>query len=138
MRKVIISILLFSLTVASFGQQTTPAPVSPQEEYLRKSRGQTAGAVLLMAAGAGLIYGGAAYDMNHLFESTGDKTTPLYVAGLTCVGGSAVLLMAAGRNRRKAREAAVTPAVHLDSAPVPGSTGMNARSFPALGITVKL
>lgn len=141
MRKVILSLMLLLITFGLFAQQTTPpTPATPltKEDYLRKSSGQKAGGILLMAAGAGLLYGAFAYDMNHLFDASASNTTGLYVAGLGCMGGSAALLIASGRNRRKAREATVVPAVKMDKALVPAAAGIRTQSYPSVGFNVRL
>jgi hypothetical protein len=138
MRKTILCLVLLCSTVATtFAQPTTPDPHS-RAYYLRKSGNQTAGAVLLTIVGGGLLLGAFSYDVNHLFDASASNTTGLYVAGLGCAGGSVALVVAAGRNRRSAREATVSPAVRIDHAPVPATTGIKSQSYPSLAISIKL
>jgi predicted lipid-binding transport protein (Tim44 family) len=141
MRKTILCLVLLYTTLSAFTQQTTttmPATPLTKEDYLRKSSGQTVGGILLAIAGAGFIVGAASYDMNHLFDASASNTTGFYVAGLGALGGSVAMFLASGRNRRKARAATVAPAVKMDRVAALSPAGLTARSYPALGLTVKL
>lgn len=135
MRKVILSGLLLLLAASFYGQPTTPAPASPKEEYLRKSSSQKAGAWLLIGAGLVITAITAQNATSNIMEPT--DNTGLYLAGAG-VCGSAVLFAAAARNKRKARAAAITPALQMDRVPAPAATGMSIRNYPALGLTVQL
>jgi hypothetical protein len=137
MRKAILCLVLLCTATITFAQTSTPEPLSNQK-YLRKSGDQTAGAVLLGIVGAGLTLGAFSYDVNHLFDATASNTTALYVAGLGSIGGSVALFLAAGRNRRMAREATVTPAVKMDHALAPSPRGVTSRNYPSLAISIKL
>lgn len=121
--------------VSSYGQQTAPTPISPQEEYLRKSRSQKTGAWLLIGAGLVITAVTAANATSDIMEPT--SNAGLYIAGAG-VCGSAVLFVAAARNKRKAGEAAVATFLQLEPIPRPLPHIMVARSYPSLGITVKL
>lgn len=138
MRKLILCGALLCLTVNLFAQQATPATAMTREQYIRKSSSQTAGGILMAVAGTGLLVGAFSYDMNHLFDATASNTTALYVAGLGCAGGSVALFLAAGRNRRAAREATVSPSVRLDRALVPDATGIKTQRYPSIALSVRL
>lgn len=138
MRKVILLGTLLILAASSPGQQTPPTPTSPQEEYLRKSRSQKTGAWLLIGLGTVVFVSSAANNINSMFDAEAQTHDAFYIASAASVAGAVYLFVAAARNRRKAEGTSITPSVQMDSAPVPVPGGMSARSYPALGITVKL
>lgn len=138
MRKMLFLAVLLITAAASYGQQTAPTPPLTKDDYLRKSKGQTAGALLLTAAGAGLFYGAFAYDVNHMFDGSAQNTTGYYVAALGCVGGSILLFSRAARNKRQARTATITPTLKMDNAPLPAATGLSVCSYPSLALSVPL
>lgn len=144
MRRVILCLLGLHLTFCLFAQQTTSPVITPtaapltKEDYQRKSKGQAVGAALLAAAGTGFVLGAFSYDMNHLFDASASNTTGFYVAGLGCLGGSIALFVSSLHNKRKARQAPVTPSVRMDKALVPATGGFRSQSYPSLAFTVRL
>lgn len=138
MRKVILLALLLHGAAASYGQQAGPAPTSPQDEYLRKSKSQKTGAWLLIGLGTVVFVSSAANDINSMFDAEAQTHDAFYIASAASVAGAAYLFVAAARNKRKAGEAAVATLLQLEPVPQPLTHRTAARSYPSLGITVKL
>lgn len=135
MRKVILLAMLLYGAAAAYSQQTAPTPASPKEEYLRKSKSQKAGAWLLIGAGLVITAVTAENATSNIMEPT--SNTGLYIAGAS-VCSSAVLFVAAARNKRKAGEAAVSTAFKMQQSPRPAPGGTTAQSYPALALRVSL
>lgn len=134
MRKAILLALLHG-AAAAYGQQTEPTPASPKEEYLLKSKSQKAGAWLLIGAGLIITAVTAENATSNIMEPT--SNTGLYIAGAS-VCGSAVLFVAAARNKRKAGAAAVAAAFKMEQSSQPAPGGITAQSFPSLAVRVRL
>lgn len=107
---------------ASLPAQMTPdsllgqQPVSVQTDYLKKSREQKTGAILLLGGGVGLMVASmatAASNTNGTLNLWGVSAPPsaekknagvgLFIAGGVAAMGSIPLFIAAGKNKRRAR-----------------------------------
>ena len=99
MRKFATIILLLSLSITSFSQTDSSKQVMTRQDYLARSRGQKiAGFVLL---GVGATCAAIAAPGNVSFETLGTLVTVGGIAALASIP----LFIAAGRNKRKARNA---------------------------------
>ena len=97
MKKTFLLFGLISIMQCSFGQDSSLT----KEEYLRKSKGQKTGAIVLLSAGGALAIVGLAIETNDLNDDLGGLFDPNYdgdntsndtVSGILFFGGVAAML----------------------------------------------
>src|SRR5689334_4172630 len=128
MKKLITTTLLLMMCIASFSQQTAPPELLTKEEYLKKSRGQrTAGAILLVVGPVCYMIGTvtaikqATDDITRGIGDIIDPSNPdppaknnskaisiLFFTGTVAIVAGIPLLIAGGKNKRKAQAASVS------------------------------
>jgi hypothetical protein len=99
MKKIILSLILLSFVVKSFGQ-TTLNLASSKDHYLKKSRTQKTIGWILLGTGAGI----AAYGLITINNYTDNEFTGALIAiGGGVVGASSIpFFISSARNKRKA------------------------------------
>ncbi|HMK26943.1 MAG TPA: hypothetical protein VK483_13010 [Chitinophagaceae bacterium] len=115
MNKIILFILLLTMSATLFSQQTNTLPALTKQDYLRKSKNQKTAAWILVAGGAAMIVTGGVVWSNEInkkaetdpFGAWADMYTTtsgdwIAVAGVVAAAGSIPLFIAASKNKRKA------------------------------------
>lgn len=130
MLKIITTALLLLFSVISYSQNTAPSNQFTKEEYLKKSRTQkTIGFVMLGAGAATLI---AISSGNTDLNSIGT----FVVLGSGLVVGSIPLFIAAGRNKRKSKNA--TAYFKFETTQLIQMSAIRTNTIPAVAIKIRL
>ncbi|MBD0288428.1 MAG: hypothetical protein ICV79_23820 [Flavisolibacter sp.] len=131
--KIILFVMMFSITYSSFCQQTVPSKPSTREEYLAKSKRQKSGAKVLLIGGVALL------TTSIVIGTTGDPTfetlgtlAVVGTIGAAAALGSIPLFIASEKNYRRAR--AATTYFKLEKAPVLQPAGISLRSYPSVAV----
>ena len=132
--------MLLPLIVAasSYALDSTQKKHWTESDYYKKSRRQRTWAWVSTGVGVSvlmmtLVAEGAAEVMT-LGEAEGSGYTAPYLIGGACVATGVGLFIAAGENRRKARESVVF--IDMERTPVLQQSDIRIRSYPAIGIRV--
>ena len=150
MKKIIFGTILIAFAAASFAQQSAPKQTLIQTDYLQKSKKQKKTALIFLGAGAALIVTSIVIPQG---EPTGFQIDPLTggfyeghkndgIKGALILGGGLSMLgsipffIASGKNKRKARQASVF--INMKRAPVLQGMVFSNRSFPVLGVRIRL
>ncbi len=112
----------------------TPKPVLTKDEYLKKSRGQKTGAIVLISAGGVLTivgmavavnnfeidFGGTYGSSNQTDNSNETLSGVLVIGGLAAMLGSIPLFVSSHRNKKRALQLSFInePALHLQKSMV--------------------
>ena len=112
MKRIILILTAAMFFFKSFGQQIEPAPASPKQDYLKKSKKQKTAAWILLGAGTAMIITGVALQANEIKNDPYNPVAPLtdqsesgaafFGVGLLAAAGSIPLFIASSRNKRKA------------------------------------
>jgi hypothetical protein len=136
--KILCLILLFTFTVGSCFGQTTKS-TNTKNDYLKKARNQKTAAKILAVSGivVGMVGFGVAY--NNLLEDafTGEENASgagAVITGAVMVAGSVPLLIASGRNRRKA----FLLSIKNEKMHYPYKTNPIQRPVPSLSLSMHL
>jgi hypothetical protein len=130
MKKITICLLLVILSATSFCQQTEPSQPMTRNEYLKKSKTQKVLGFVFLGAGA-----------ITLISVSGGNTDFNTLGTLVVIGGvltltSIPLFIAAGRNKRKAKNA--TAFFKFEQTKTIQQTQISFRSFPAISLKLNL
>jgi hypothetical protein len=130
MKKIVVCTLMLIVSAISFCQEPPANSSLTPEAYIIKSKTQkTAGFVFLGAGAITLIsVSGGNTDLNTL--------STVVVAGGLSVLASIPLFIAAGRNKRKAKAAAISFNIHTNR--VLETTGLSLRRYPAIMVKMNL
>ena len=142
MKQALVLVLLMSVVVNCFGQQTTPAP-SIQSDYLKKSKNQKTASWILLGGGAVLLIvsavipkGEEQWDTYYLMPVKGNKNDGIKAAlGLTGAVSMLVsipLFIASGKNKRRAL--AVSADLHMQKSQVIRHASFSEKSYPAAAV----
>ena len=102
MKKLMLAIATALLFFESCGQKRDPPPALTRQDYLEKNRKQETAAWIMLGGGLGLFLGGVGVaNLVEENESAPIGTAMAYI-GLGAIGGSTPLLIASGKNWRKA------------------------------------
>lgn len=149
MKKIVLSILLSSVFICSFAQQSESSVTLTGKEYLIKARHQKTAAWLFLAAGAGGLLGTALADASNqtadafgvlftfgTYEPEKKSYAAGYVISFVCMAASIPLFISASNNKQKAKAASVY--FKMEKAPMPQSTGIVKTSYPSLAVKIPL
>ncbi len=147
MKKIILSILVLTITFQSFGQPGTPTDQYSSDYFKMKSKKQRTAAWLMAGGGAVLCGTGLAImsasaldEVAAWFEDSHDSNygtgSALLVTGTLCMLGSVPLFIAAGKNRKKAL--AVSSFIKPEERPYVYQRSIKRTQFPAIGIKINL
>ncbi len=145
-RSVLCLLLIYSSNI--FANYTIPIrdtsnPV--REDFLRKSKGQHTAGLILAGGGLGLVIVGGTIAAKETVETiTGtnrntsgfESATLLILLGAFSMIGAIALLIAARRNKRKARDASI--GVKMESFHLPPSYGVAFHQYPAIRLKIRL
>jgi hypothetical protein len=130
MRKLSLCMLFLVVTLPLFSQQTTSPDSLTKQDYLQRSKSQKTTAFIFLGLGTTLIAIAAPGTIPF-------DTLPVLAGGVAIsIISSTTLFLAAGRNKRKARQLAAL--LELKQNSLKTYLGTTARSYPALSITVSL
>ena len=136
MKKIITcACLILMVIVNSYAQQVKSAPLLTREDYLKKSKNQKTGAVLLVVAGCtiGLVGG-----VISAASAGGNSGPPFPIVpvtlGVGCIAGGVTLSKASNRNKQKALEA--SSYLEFKRLPSIQQTSVSAPNY--IGFTLKV
>ena len=140
MKKIIVLTLLLVFAATSFGQQVTPKQHWTETDYYKKSKKQKTAAWIFTGVGTAVLLTTLITDafssaLTGFQESASGIAIP-YAIGAACVATGVVFFVAAGTNKRKAKEASVF--INMEKAPVLQSAAIRNQSFPAVGVKIRL
>ncbi len=145
MKKIMILLLILTISLKGFTQQTSSVPTATKEYFLKKSsRQKTTGFILLgggvAVATTGMILGLSSVD-EAIVGAFNNETNDTFTAGsvLLVIGAASMLssvpfFIAAGKNKRNAM--AATAFIRLDDHPVLHQNSMTKLSYPAIGVKI--
>lgn len=132
MKKFFISTILILISTSLFCQQSDIGQPVTQNSYLQKSKNQKTTAWILLGAGFVLSAGAAVADVGSDWTKSETPYLVAIVTGCASMLGSIPLFIAAGRNKRKAKNAAAYFKIQLNR--VPTNTGLALHSTPTLSL----
>jgi uncharacterized membrane protein len=135
MKKIIIFAMLLILSATSFSQQPKPSKPVTRADFLKKSKNQKTGALVLLIGGSALVVTGILLSNQASFDNLG-TTAAIAMVGGVAVLGSIPLFLASGRNKRKGMS--INAFFKLENAPVIHGYSMAHTSYPAVSIKIKL
>jgi hypothetical protein len=146
MNKIIVFIMLLTISAASLSQQTNPSPALTKQDYLQKSKKQKTAAWILLVGGTAFAITGYAVWANSALDELGsvittghnDKTNVtgavIFFTGVAAMIGSIPVFIAAGKNKGKGLSLAfkneMTPQIQKNS--------FVYRSVPSLTLKINL
>ncbi len=144
MKKIIVIIMLLTLSAASFSQHVIPSHDLTKQDYLQKSKKQNTAAWILLGAGTALLTTGivipkgdvtgfSLYPLENTYKNDGVKTA-FSLTGFTAMLGSIPLIIASGKNRRKATKLSI----RNETAPQFFKQSFVYRPVPSLTIKISL
>lgn len=140
MKKIIILTLVLAFAATSFGQQSAPKQHWTETEYYKKSKKQKTTAWIFTGVGSAVLLTTLITDAFSSafsgFEESASGIAIPYAIGGACVATGVVFFVAAGKNKRKAKEASVF--INMEKAPVLQSAAIRNQSFPAVGVKIRL
>ena len=130
MKKIVVCTLMLIISAISFCQEIPAKPSLTPEAYLKKSKSQKIVGFVFLGAGAITLISvsGGNTDFNTLGT--------VVVAGGLSVLASIPLFIAAGRNKRKAKAAAIS--FNINTNRVVETTGISLRRSPAIMFKMSL
>jgi hypothetical protein len=130
MKKIVVCTLMLIVASISFCQETPAKSSLTPEAYLKKSKTQKIVGFVFLGAGAITLISvsGGNTDFNTLGTAV--------VAGGLSVIASIPLFIASGRNKRKAKAAAISFNIHNNRVFEP--TGLSLRRYPAIMLKMSL
>lgn len=135
MKRILILLLLISISRTCFSQSSDSVAHLTKADYLRKSRNQKKAARLLTAGAvtiACVAIGRDAYNsLSHESPSTG-----LYMTSAGMLLGGIILFKASSHNRNRAE--AVSLFVNIENAPTCRQSIISKKQFPAIGLSIHL
>lgn len=138
MKKIIVFALLLIVSVASFSQQTKPAPALTQQDYQNKSKGQKSTAWVLLSIGTTVLAGTLISEATSVCFGPGctKKSFPVVLVGLggTAVVSSIPFFIASSRNKKKA----MSLSFKNETAPQLQKDGFTNRPVPSLTFKISL
>jgi folate-dependent tRNA-U54 methylase TrmFO/GidA len=147
MKKQIVIILLFTISVSTFGQKDTIPQAFNSTDYLKKSKKQNTNGWILLGSGfavaaAGVIVGitGTVEEFAGIF--TGEESNTFETGAVMSYIGAAAMLgsipffIASSKNKRKAREVAFS--LKLESRFMVQKNSIIQSGYPALTIKFRL
>ncbi len=129
MKKIIVYSLLILFAARAFSQQTDTVKIMTRKDYRARSNGQKITGFVLLGAGVTCL--GIASGGNAEFDSL----PVLVIGGALATLTSIPLFIAAGRNKRKARNAVA--GLKLESAPSIQNNFV-LHSYPAISVKINL
>ena len=135
MKKIIICGVLLAMATVTFSQQIKPSKPVTRADYLKKSKDQKTGALVLLIGGSAVVVTGILLSNQASFDNLG-TTAGIAMAGGLAVLGSIPLFLASGRNKRKGMQ--INAFFKLENAPVIHGYSMAHTSYPAVSIKIKL
>lgn len=144
MKMIITSIIMLTVSLVSYSQQTEPSAVLTKQNYLQKSKSQKTVAWILAGSGVGLMVAGFATvsekdAANYLFQvdNSGFNTSvTLFVIGGITTLSSIPFFIASGKNRRKAIAAKVS--IDIKRSYGTESFAVKSSAYPALTLKLSL
>ena len=147
MIKILVSAMLFLMSINSHSQQTKTERKFTQEDYLKQSRKQKTAAFVALAAGTTLIIVAAVIPKGELvsdgicvgalcsdkYKNDGIKTA-FFIAGGVVALGSIPLFIVSGKNRRKANSVSFK----MENIIQPYNQDIVYTSFPAIRVKFSL
>lgn len=141
MKKAIFSFTLLLLFTQAFSQDTKLS-VLTREDHLRKSKSQKTGAWILLGTGI-VSLAGAAATYEFTINLTGDPaydggdnigSTILSILSAGAFASSITLLIASGRNRKKAADLSL----HQERILLPDNVLRSSKTFPVASLVIQL
>ena len=130
MKKILLCVMILVISTSSFGQQIDTSKFNTRKYYLRKSRSQLVGGLILLGIG------GATLALVSNGKTSFNILPVLVIGGGLFVLGSIPLFIASGRNKRKAMNA--TTLFKMETIPTLPQTGINFHSYPAISVRFDL
>lgn len=128
MKKILFCSMFLVATRTSFCQQMDTSQVNTREYYLKKSKSQLIGGLILLGVG------GTTIALVGKGNTSFDELPLLAVGGSLCLLGSIPLFIASGRNKRKASNA--TTYLKMEKIPVLQQAGLKFHSYPAISVKI--
>lgn len=149
MRTTMISTLFFLLALSCTGQDSVLKKSLTKDSYLKRTKDQRTGGFVLCAAGVGGLLvtaiadagrraGGAFVTIITLgsYEPEYQSYTGTYLVSGACFIGGLYLYSASSKNKRKAKAASLT--IGLEETEMLKNKAFHKRSFPAVGLRVRV
>ncbi|MEP7108969.1 MAG: hypothetical protein ABI760_13335 [Ferruginibacter sp.] len=152
MKKAIIVFVCLGIINYSFAQETpseTAKPSLTKEDYLKKSKGQKTGAIVLVSVGGAMAIGGIAWLANEFTQDVVDVVNPypannsnsgkvfsavLIVAGVAAILGGVKLFKSSHKNKQRA----LSMSLNNELVPQLQRSLVFNRYIPSLTLKVKL
>ena len=128
--------VLFIITVSSYGQQTNPPPSLAEQDYLKKSRNQKTVAWIMLSSGtiAAFIGVSLAIVENDIGDDSPAPFIVLASAGGAAIVGSIFLFHASSKNKKKAMSLSFR---NIPAKQMIGNS-IACRSIPSLSLKINL
>jgi hypothetical protein len=130
MKKILLCAMILVISTSSFGQQIDTSKFNTRKYYLRKSRSQLVGGLILLGIG------GTTLALVSNGKTSFDILPVLVIGGGLFVLGSIPLFIASGRNKRKAMNA--TTLFKMETIPTLPQTRISFHSYPAISVRFDL
>ena len=130
MKKILLCVMILVISTSSFGQQIDTSKFNTRKYYLKKSRSQLVGGLILLGIG------GTTLALVSNGKTSFNILPVLVIGGGLFVLGSIPLFIASGRNKRKAMNA--TTLFKMETIPTLHQTGINFHSYPAISVRFDL
>ena len=130
MKKILLCVMILVISTSSFGQQIDTSKFNTRKYYLRKSRSQLVGGLILLGIG------GTTLALVSNGKTSFDILPVLVIGGGLFVLGSIPLFIASGRNKRKAMNA--TTLFKMETIPTLPQTRISFHSYPAISVRFDL
>jgi hypothetical protein len=150
MKQAILLFVCMGTMLCSFAQETaseTPKPSLTKEEYLKKSKRQRTGAIVMISAGGALVIAGIAVaandlgnDLYNIFDDNASTnnhetlSTVLAVVGVAAMLGSIGLFVSAHKNKKKA----MSISFKNETAPLMQNSMVFQQYVPSLSLRIRL